>query len=71
MSNCLGLLVTVEGVETTEQYAFAVSEGCSSVQGYFISRAMPHEEFASFLAVWNGQTRPEDSRRPEICVAQG
>lgn len=35
MSTCLGLLVTMEGVETAEQYAFAVLEGCTSTQGYF------------------------------------
>lgn len=34
----LGMTVTVEGVETPEQRAFTVSEGCDQIQGYLISR---------------------------------
>lgn len=34
----LGMAVTVEGVETPEQLAFTVSEGCTQIQGYLISR---------------------------------
>lgn len=48
MSVCLGLLVTMEGVETAE-------EGCANIQGYFISRPMPLEAFSAFLTAWNNQ----------------
>ncbi len=34
----LGMTVTVEGVETPEQQAFTVTEGCNQIQGYLISR---------------------------------
>jgi diguanylate cyclase len=61
MSTCLGLLVTVEGVETDEQYAFAVAEGCTSIQGYYISRPMQADTFAAFLTAWNNQATPRSS----------
>ncbi|MDR5777065.1 MULTISPECIES: EAL domain-containing protein [unclassified Caballeronia] len=66
MSTCLGLLVTVEGVETAEQYAFAVSEGCTSIQGYYISRPMRAEAFAAFLIAWNNQAPPNPSTGRKI-----
>ncbi len=34
MGSCLGMTTTVEGVETREQLAFTVAEGCTFVQGY-------------------------------------
>lgn len=34
----LNMTVTVEGVETPEQRAFTVTEGCNQIQGYLISR---------------------------------
>jgi diguanylate cyclase (GGDEF)-like protein/PAS domain S-box-containing protein len=34
----LRMTVTVEGVETSEQRAFTVSEGCDQIQGFLISR---------------------------------
>ena len=37
----LGMKVTAEGVETVEQEAFAMSEGCDQIQGYLIGRPMP------------------------------
>ena len=46
---CLGISTTVEGVETSEQYAFTAAEGCDQVQGYHISRPLPHTAFLSLL----------------------
>jgi diguanylate cyclase (GGDEF)-like protein/PAS domain S-box-containing protein len=70
MSTCLGLLVTVEGVETAEQYAFALAEGCTSIQGYFISRPMPAEKFAAFLIAWNSQAAPMPSEQSTLTSAE-
>ncbi|MFY9294324.1 MAG: EAL domain-containing protein [Methylorubrum rhodinum] len=49
MGSCLGMITTVEGVETAEQYAFVASEHCGQVQGYHISRPLPSTDFIAFL----------------------
>lgn len=49
MGACLGMTTTVEGVETAEQYAFVAAEQCDQVQGYHVSRPLPHAEFMNFL----------------------
>jgi len=41
MAHTLGLRVTVEGVETAEQYALMRQMACDYAQGYFLSRAVP------------------------------
>ena len=48
---CLGMSTTVEGVETAEQFAFTAAEGCDQVQGYHVSRPLPHDEFMSFIGL--------------------
>jgi diguanylate cyclase (GGDEF)-like protein len=50
MGACLGMTTTVEGVETAEQYAFVAAAECSQVQGYHVSRPLPHAEFLGFLS---------------------
>jgi len=40
MAHTLGLRVTVEGVETAEQYALMRQMDCDFAQGYFLSRAV-------------------------------
>lgn len=45
----LGMTTVAEGVETEEQMARVVSDGCTDVQGYLISRPMPPEQISSFL----------------------
>jgi len=49
MAVCLGISTTVEGVETQEQFAFTIAEGCDHVQGYLISRPLSAEDFKVFL----------------------
>jgi diguanylate cyclase (GGDEF)-like protein len=46
----LGLDVVAEGVETPEQLAKLKEWGCTGVQGYLISRPLPADELAPFLA---------------------
>ena len=50
MGACLGMTVTVEGVETAEQFAFTAAEGGHQVQGYHVSRPLPLDAFLSFVA---------------------
>lgn len=46
----MGLTVTAEGVETNEQRQFLTAAGCSQMQGYLFSRAVPAEEVDRMLA---------------------
>lgn len=49
MARSLKLEVVAEGVETEEQIRFLDSLGCDKMQGYFFSRPVPAELFASLL----------------------
>jgi len=54
MGHSLHLRVIAEGVETREQLSFVQSLGCHEVQGYYIARPMPAEEFEALLGGWQG-----------------
>ena len=45
----LKLQVIAEGVETAEQEAYIVNEGCDEGQGYFYSKPLPPRELALFI----------------------
>lgn len=49
LSRALGLKVTAEGVETTEQHDFLRAAGCHFMQGYLFSRPLPREEVTIML----------------------
>jgi len=49
-----GLRVVAEGVEDRESLEMLRSLGCDYVQGYYISRPLPLEEFEPWLAAWKG-----------------
>ncbi|MFV0625295.1 EAL domain-containing protein [Sphingomonas sp. ac-8] len=50
MSVSLGMSVTVEGVETEQQFGFLKAEGCDLIQGYHVSRPLDSDAFAAFVA---------------------
>ena len=50
LANALSLTVVAEGVETLEQEQFLRDVGCQTLQGYFIGRPMPVEQFEAWLA---------------------
>jgi diguanylate cyclase (GGDEF)-like protein len=45
----LGMATTAEGVETKDQLDLVRSEGCTDIQGYFISRPVPASDVARLL----------------------
>jgi diguanylate cyclase (GGDEF)-like protein len=50
LSTSLGMATTAEGVETEAQLEHLRAEGCTEVQGYLISRAVPQEQVGEMLA---------------------
>jgi EAL domain-containing protein (putative c-di-GMP-specific phosphodiesterase class I) len=53
----LGMRITAEGVETTEQLARLRAEGCDEVQGYLISAPVPPLRIPAMLDRWNSGAR--------------
>jgi diguanylate cyclase (GGDEF)-like protein len=49
LGRALGMRITAEGVETEEQLACLLAEGCSEAQGYLFSRPRPAEEIPMLL----------------------
>jgi EAL domain-containing protein (putative c-di-GMP-specific phosphodiesterase class I)/CheY-like chemotaxis protein len=49
----LGLKICAEGVENRAALDMLAIMGCDRCQGYFISRAIPAAEIASFASQWN------------------
>ena len=49
MSHRLGLSVVAEGVETREEWDIVRQLGCDYAQGWLMARAMPAEEFLTWL----------------------
>jgi len=45
----LGMITTAEGVETSEQLARVVADGCTEIQGYFFGRPVPAREVQETL----------------------
>src|SRR5690606_2977605 len=45
----LGMLVIAEGVETVEQEAYLIAQGCDEGQGYFYSRPLPASALSEVL----------------------
>jgi diguanylate cyclase (GGDEF)-like protein/PAS domain S-box-containing protein len=50
LGHSLQLQVIAEGVETERQLAALRSFGCDEIQGYLLSRPLPAEDFAAFVA---------------------
>ncbi len=52
MGHTLGMSVVAEGAETQEDWDLLVAVGCDEVQGYFVARPMPAEEFIAWKTHW-------------------
>ncbi len=49
MAHELGLTVVAEGVETRDQLEFLRGSGCNLIQGWYIERALPSDDFVLSL----------------------
>ncbi len=49
LASSLGLNTIAEGVETVSQMAFLRSHGCEEVQGYYLSKPLPPDQFEKFV----------------------
>jgi diguanylate cyclase (GGDEF)-like protein len=50
LGQTLGIQTLAEGVETSDQLANVRAEGCSTVQGFYYSRAVPEHDLAELLS---------------------
>jgi len=62
LAHGLNLPVLAEGVETSEQLATLVHEGCDEMQGYLIGRPQPIERYGDIV----GDARPGTVTRPRL-----
>jgi len=53
LGQSLGMATVAEGVETEEQLNRVVTDGCTDVQGYLISRPLPPDQIGRFLSSGN------------------
>lgn len=60
LAHILDLRVLAEGVETAAEYDFLRLNGCDEMQGHFLSRALPAEQFAELLRAQQHQLRGAD-----------
>lgn len=49
MVNKLGIISIAEGVETYDQYQFLAQEGCTEIQGYYLTQPLSDEAMTKFL----------------------
>jgi diguanylate cyclase (GGDEF)-like protein len=54
LSEKLGMITTAEGVETLDQMNILDSEGCTEVQGFHISRAVPAAAIPALITLHGG-----------------
>jgi len=59
----LGLKVIAEGVETPEELDLLTSNGCLGIQGYYIAKPMPADEFQEWMRAYSqcGKIHPASS----------
>lgn len=57
MAHELGVSVIAEGVENNQQYHHLLEAGCTKIQGYWISKPLPLDQYISFVEEdirWSG-----------------
>ena len=57
MAHQLGMEIVAEGIETASAYDFLLHAGCTEVQGFWIARPMPLDDYLAFIRkdhIWTG-----------------
>ena len=49
MGQAFGFITVIEGIETTHQREIAQRAGCTEMQGYLISRAVPSQDVPDLI----------------------
>ena len=62
----LDLPVVAEGVETEEQLKFLAAEQCSEIQGFFVGRPMPIEDYAAVVGRKPAPAQEQGARRDRL-----
>jgi EAL domain-containing protein (putative c-di-GMP-specific phosphodiesterase class I) len=62
LGHALDLAVVAEGVEDADTYAYLAREGCDLVQGFFVSKPLPADDFANWLRRDKGAFVPRAAR---------
>jgi diguanylate cyclase (GGDEF)-like protein/PAS domain S-box-containing protein len=52
LGQTLDMRIIAEGVETAEQRDILAERGCHEIQGYFVSKPIPAEDFTDFFRKW-------------------
>ena len=60
MGHSMKLGIVAEGIEKIEHLDFLRENACDEVQGYFISRPVPAEDFLEFLQRWESDISGKD-----------
>jgi diguanylate cyclase (GGDEF)-like protein/PAS domain S-box-containing protein len=69
MAHEMRLSVIAEGVETEGQLGYLVRHGCDEMQGYFLSRPIPPDEFSKLLRAFPGfPTLHQVGKRPQMTL---
>lgn len=65
LGRSLNMEVIAEGVESTEQEAYIIAQGCNEGQGYYYSRPLSANAFNDWLRSYNAAARNKE-RRSEL-----
>ena len=55
LGRALNMKVVAEGVETQEDWDIVAGAGCDEVQGFFVARPMPADEFIRWKSNWEAE----------------
>jgi EAL domain-containing protein (putative c-di-GMP-specific phosphodiesterase class I) len=64
LGHALGLHVVAEGVESRGEFEHLRDLGCDSIQGYYVSRPLPADEFFAWLLTWTRTDATAGAARP-------